>query len=143
MDDFLTSFRVSASGLAAQRLRLNIIAENVANANTTRTPEGGPYQRRDPIFSARSFDSVLKDEVSAAGSTGVAVDRIQVDKSPPRLQYDPNHPDANANGYVAMPNIDVVTEMVNMMSASRSYESNVAVLNATKAMALKALDIGR
>lgn len=143
MDDFLTSFRVSASGLAAQRLRLNLIAENVANAQTTRTREGGPYQRRDPIFSAKPFDETLTDEITAAGSTGVTVDRIEADRAPPRMQYDPSHPDANPDGFVAMPNIDVVTEMVNMMSASRSYESNVAVLNATKAMALKALEIGR
>ncbi|MBF0370424.1 MAG: flagellar basal body rod protein FlgC [Magnetococcales bacterium] len=140
--DFLTSFKVTSSALAAQRLRLNIIAENVANAQTTRTPEGGPYKRRDPVFQAQPFADVL-DQTKAAGSTGVSVDRIMVDQKPPRMQYDPNHPDANQDGYVAMPNIDVVTEMVNMMSASRSYESNVSVLNASKAMALKALEIGR
>ncbi|MBF0177762.1 MAG: flagellar basal body rod protein FlgC [Magnetococcales bacterium] len=140
--DFLNSFRVTASGLAAQRLRLNLIAENVANAQTTRTPEGGPYKRRDPHFMARPFD-VMMDKETAAGSTGVAVDRVVVDNNPPRMQYDPTHPDANADGYVAMPNIDVMTEMVNMMSASRSYEANVSVLNATKAMAVKALEIGQ
>lgn len=140
--DFLTSFRVTSSGLSAQRLRLNIIAENVANAQTTRTVEGGPYKRRDPVFMAKPFEAMLSRE-HAAGSTGVAVDRILVDQKPARLQYDPNHPDANKEGYVAMPNIDMVTEMVNMMSATRSYESNVSVLNASKAMALKALEIGR
>ena len=140
--DFLTSFRVTASALEAQRLRLNIIAENVANAQTTRTVEGGPYKRRDPVFAAKPFDEMLSLE-QQAGSTGVAVERIHVDERPPRLQYDPNHPDANADGYVAMPNVDVVTETVNMMSATRSYESNVAVMNASKAMALKALEIGR
>ncbi|MBF0283502.1 MAG: flagellar basal body rod protein FlgC [Magnetococcales bacterium] len=140
--DFLDSFRVSSSGLAAQRLRLNIISENVANAQTTRTPEGGPYRRRDPVFAARPFNQFLDQEM-AAGNTGVAVDRIQKDERPPRLQYDPTHPDANADGYVAMPNVDMVTEMVNMMAASRAYEANVSVLNASKAMALKAMDIGR
>lgn len=140
--DFLNSFRVSSTGLAAQRLRLNLIAENVANAQTTRTEEGGPYRRKDPVFAARPFD-ILLDREMAAGSTGVAVDRIQVDPKPPRMQYDPGHPDANADGYVAMPNVDVVTEMVNMMSASRAYESNVSVLNASKSMALKAMEIGR
>ncbi|MBF0625584.1 MAG: flagellar basal body rod protein FlgC [Magnetococcales bacterium] len=140
--DFLSSFRVTASGLAAQRMRLNLIAENVANAQTTRTPEGGPYKRRDPLFMARPFDAMMDKEM-AAGDTGVAIDRIVVDDNPPRMQYDPTHPDANADGYVAMPNIDVVTEMVNMMAASRSYEANVSVLNASKAMALKALEIGK
>lgn len=140
--DFLTSFRVTASALEAQRMRLNIIAENVANAQTTRTVDGGPYKRRDPVFAAKPFDEMLSLE-QQAGSTGVSIERIQVDERPPRLQYDPNHPDANADGYVAMPNIDVVTETVNMMSATRSYESNVAVMNASKAMALKALEIGR
>ncbi|MEO5364774.1 MAG: flagellar basal body rod protein FlgC [Magnetococcus sp. WYHC-3] len=142
MGDFLNSFQVTASGLAAQRLRLNLIAENIANAQTTRTPEGGPYKRRDPVFMARPFDMLLDDEMRAR-NTGVAVDRVKVDTNAPRMQFDPSHPDANADGYVAMPNIDVVTEMVNMMSASRTYEANVSVLNASKAMALKALEIGR
>jgi len=140
--DFLSSFRVTASGLSAQRLRMNLISENLANAQTTRTPEGGPFRRRDPLFVARPFADVLGGEMEA-GTTGVAVDRIVMDTDPPRLQYEPNHPDANKDGYVAMPNIDMVTEMVNMMSASRSYEANVSVMNASKAMAMKALEIGR
>ncbi|MBF0161207.1 MAG: flagellar basal body rod protein FlgC [Magnetococcales bacterium] len=140
--DFLTSFRVTSSALTAQRLRLNITAENVANAQTTRTVEGGPYKRRDPIFAAQPFDEMLTREQMAA-STGVSVERIHVDERPPRRQYDPNHPDAKSDGYVDMPNVDTVTEMVNMMSATHAYESNVSVLNASKAMALKALEIGR
>ena len=140
--DFLTSFRVTASALEAQRMRLNIIAENVANAQTTQTVEGGPYKRRDPIFVAKPFDEMLSLE-QQAGSTGVAIERIHIDERPPRLQYDPNHPHANADGYVEMPNVDVVTETVNMTAASRAYEANVTVLNASKAMALKALEIGR
>lgn len=140
--DFLTSFKVTASGLAAQRLRMNLIAENVANANTTRTPEGGPYRRRDPLLAARPFEELM-DEQLAAGATGVVVDRVVVDPNPPRSQYDPSHPDANAEGYVQMPNIDPVMEMVNMMAASRTYEANVTVLNANKAMAMKALELGR
>ncbi|MBF0192415.1 MAG: flagellar basal body rod protein FlgC [Magnetococcales bacterium] len=142
MDDFLTSFRVTSSGLSAQRLRLNIIAENLANAQTTRTAEGGPYRRKDPVFSSKPFDEMLSREQMAA-TTGVAVEQIKVDERPPRMQYDPSHPDANAEGYVAMPNVDPMAEMVNMMAASRAYESNVTVLNASKAMALKALEIGR
>ncbi|MBF0611416.1 MAG: flagellar basal body rod protein FlgC [Magnetococcales bacterium] len=140
--DFLTSFKVTASGLAAQRLRMNLIAENVANANTTRTPEGGPYRRRDALFVARPFEELM-DEQMAAGATGVVVDRVVKDTNPPRMQYDPSHPDANPEGYVQMPNIDPVMEMVNMMSASRTYEANATVLNANKAMALKALELGR
>jgi flagellar basal-body rod protein FlgC len=140
--DFLTSFRVTASGLAAQRLRLNLVAENVANAQTTRTPEGGPYKRRDPLFMAKPFVEMLSRE-EMAGATGVSVDRIVVDESGPRMEFNPNHPDANKDGYVAMPNVDVVTEMVNMMAATRSYEANVSVLNASKSMALKALEINR
>lgn len=140
--EFLDSFKVSASGLAAQRMRLNLIAENLANAQTTRTPEGGPYRRRDPVFAARPFNQMLDQELQA-GNTGVAVDRIIKDQKPARLQYDPNHPDANAQGYVAMPNVDVMTEMVNMMAANRTYEANVSVLNASKAMAMRALEIGR
>ncbi|MBF0584387.1 MAG: flagellar basal body rod protein FlgC [Magnetococcales bacterium] len=140
--DFLTSFRVTASALTAQRLRLNITAENVANAQTTRTVEGGPYKRRDPVFAAQPFDEMLSRE-QIAGSTGVSVERIHVDERPPRRQYDPNHPDAKADGYVEMPNVDTVAEMVNMMAATHAYESNVSVLNASKAMALKALEIGR
>ena len=140
--DFLTSFRVTGSGLAAQRMRLNLISENIANAQTTRTAEGGPYKRKDPIFVAKPFVEMLSRE-DAAGATGVSVDRIMTDASGPRLEYNPSHPDSNEDGYVAMPNIDVVTEMVNMMSASRSYEANVSVLQASKAMALKALEINR
>lgn len=140
--DFLTSFRVTASGLGAQRMRLNLIAENLANAQTTRTPEGGPYKRKDAVFEAKPFVEMLSRE-QAAGATGVSVERIKVDERPPRMEYNPTHPDANGEGYVAMPNVDVVTEMVNMMSATRSYEANVSVLNASKAMALKALEIGR
>ena len=140
--DFMTSFKVTSSGLSAQRMRLNLIAENIANAQTTRTPEGGPYKRRDPVFMAKPFEEMLSQE-QIAGSTGVAVDRIMVDESPARMQYNPNHPDADEKGYVAMPNVDVTTEMVNMMSASRSYEANVSVMQASKAMAVKALEIGR
>ena len=142
MSDFLTSFRVSASGLAAQRMRLNLIAENLANAQTTRTAEGGPYKRKDPIFMAKPFGEMLSQEM-AAGNTGVQVERVQIDQNAPRMQYEPTHPDANEDGYVAMPNVDTTTEMVNMMSASRSYEANVSTLNASKAMAMKALEIGR
>lgn len=145
--NFLDAMSTSSSGMAAQRFRMNIIAANLANAQTTRTPEGGPYRRRQVIFGAlpapRTFAEELrqqgqKDEVLHSKVLGVAID-----KRPPILKYDPSHPDANEEGYVAMPNISTVEEMVNLMLATRSYEANVAAFNATKNMALKALEIGR
>ncbi len=144
--DFSTGLRVSSSGLTAQRLRMNTIASNIANINTTRTPEGGPYRRKDVIFEAlpqtRNFGEILTSEpdknIQRVQVTDVAVDRGQ-----PRLKYEPNHPDANAEGYVAYPNINMMEEMTNMIQAQRSYEANVSAMTATKDMALTALEIGR
>lgn len=144
---FLNSIDISASGLTAQRLRLDIISQNIANVNTTRTEDGGPYRRKAVIFeqrrSQRSFSKILTDTSDNMTQGGVRVSRIEEDNKPFELMYDPNHPDANEEGYVAMPNVNIVEEMVNMISASRSYEANVTAMNAMKSMAIKALEIGR
>ena len=143
--DFLTALRTSSSGLTAQRVRMNIISANLANVETTRTPEGGPYRRRDVIFTATpiedSFESLLKSQMREEIHQ-VEVTGIFYDESPLKLSYDPGHPDADEMGYVTFPNISVIGEMVNMLSATRSYEANVTAMNATKNMALKALEIG-
>ena len=145
---FFDSLHTSASGLSAQRLRMNLISSNLANTDTTRTAEGGPYRRKDAIFAAApgsaagSFRDVLKAQIRGE-SAEVKVAGIVSDPRPPLVKYDPQHPDANAEGYVALPNINLMEEMVNMMSASRSYEANVAALKASKNMILKALEIGR
>lgn len=141
----LSSMRISGSALTAQRLRMDVIAANLANAQSTRTPAGGPYRRRDVVLEAgpqgESFDDMLA--AGAAPSSAVKVSRIVEDQRPPQLVFDPGHPDADENGYVAMPNVNVVTEMVDMMAATRAYEANVAALNATKRVLEAALEIGR
>ncbi len=146
MSEFLNCFDVLASGLTAQRLRMDVIANNIANINTTRTAAGGPYKRQQVIFQARLKEILsnlsLSTETQTPGN-GVRVAAIAEDSSLPLLVYDPQHPDANSDGYVAMPNINVAYEMTDMISATRAYEANIMVLNATKAMALRALDIGR
>lgn len=135
----------SASGLTAERLRMDLIANNIANANTTRTEQGGPYRRRVAVLQSQTpFQSFL--EQAQNGGTpqgGVRVAAISEDPRPFKLKYDPSHPDADENGYVELPNVDVVTEMVDLISASRAYEANVTAINAFKSMALKALEIGR
>jgi flagellar basal-body rod protein FlgC len=145
--NFLSAMETSSSGLAAQRFRMNIIAANIANAQTTRTPEGGPYRRRDVVFGAlpasRSFEEELRSRVTPEDPLHVKVLGVTVDRRPPILKFDPSHPDANEEGYVAMPNINATEEMVNLMLATRSYEANVAAFNATKSMAVKALEIGK
>lgn len=145
MNDY-TGFDISASGLTAQRLRMDIISNNIANINTTRTPQGGPYQRQMPIFESRlkelMLDLPVPRENQALGE-GVRVAAIVQDSAPPLLVFDPKHPDANADGYVAMPNINIVNEMVDMISATRAYEANLMALNASKGMFNKALDIAR
>ncbi|MEN6413198.1 MAG: flagellar basal body rod protein FlgC [Veillonellales bacterium] len=135
----------SASGLTAERLRMDVISNNIANANTTRTAEGGPYRRQIVIFEPRSgemaFSQMLSQELD--GGSGVRVTGIEKDKSPTRRVYDPNHPDANQDGYVEMPNVNIVSEMVDMITATRAYEANVTAVNAAKSMAMKALEIGK
>lgn len=137
----LSSMAISASGLTAERLRMDLIASNLANINTTRTPEGGPYRRKVAVF-AEKLDQAIQGSKNFRGK-GVQVAAIAEDQSPPKLVYDPSHPDANEQGYVEMPNINIVTEMVDLITATRSYEANVTALNAAKSMALKALEIGR
>lgn len=141
----MNSFAISASGLSAERLRMDLISSNIANINTTRTQEGGPYRRRVAVF-AESLDRAIG---KSAGRTtkpagkGVEVVAIHQDETPAKLVYDPSHPDADPQGYVHMPNINIVTEMVDMITASRAYEANVTALNSAKSMVLKALEIGR
>lgn len=144
--DFFNALRTSSSGLSAQRLRMNLISGNLANMNTTRTQEGGPYRRKDAIFAAEqpvsNFKEMLRNR-SDRELPVVKVAEIVTDTSPPVMKYDPQHPDADAKGYVALPNIKLMEEMVNMISATRSYEANVSAVKAAKDMALKALEIGR
>ena len=143
--DATTALAISASGLRAQRLRMDVIAANLANAQSTRTPAGGPYRRHDVVLEAtpqsESFDDVLA--AGGAPTAAVKVARVIEDPRPPQLVFDPGHPDADENGYVAMPNVNVVTEMVDMMAATRAYEANVTALNATKRVLEAALEIGR
>lgn len=139
---FLSSMDISASALTAQRMRMDIISENIANATTTRTATGEPYRRRVSVMSTRK-SAPFSDFYGRAVGTGVVVSQIVEDDAPFKLQYDPTHPDADADGYVRLPNVDEVKEMVDMMSATRSFEANVTALNATKSMAMKALEIGR
>ena len=143
----LHSLQISGSALLAQRLRMDVIANNVANMNTTRTADGGPYRHESVRFvedrPGTPFRDILGRAANMARGGGVRVSAIVEDNTPPRRVHDPQHPDADANGDVLMPNVDVVTEMTDIVSARRAYEASVTVLNATKAMALRALDIGR
>jgi flagellar basal-body rod protein FlgC len=146
--DFINSMEISASGLSAQRTRLNIISQNIANANTTRTAEGGPYRRQITVFSAEPFVSHLQQSADQPSfyrdpRRGVLVDEIKNDPTPFKRVYDPAHPDADDEGYVNMPNVEIVSEMTNLVNASRSYDANVSAVTASKNMALKALEIGR
>lgn len=137
---------VSASGLTAQRFRMDVIAENIANMDTTRTENGGAYRRRVTVFEQQpgdSFSSYLSSASAQAAGGGVRVAGVVEDSSDFKLEYDPTNPDANESGYVEKPNVDVTTEMVDMISASRSYEANVTAINASKDMCMKALEIGR
>lgn len=146
---FLSSFDISASGLTAQRQRLDIASENIANMNTTRTESGGVYRRKMVVLesksSAPSFRSEFQNRLSSriAGKGGVQVTNIVEDRRDLEPVYDPDHPDANEEGYVMMPNVDLVKEITDSMSATRSYEANITAFNAMKLMAQKALEIGR
>jgi len=137
---------ISASALRAERLRLDVIASNLANASTTRTAAGGPYRRRNVVFVAQpeeaSFGATLESLTEQDAREGVRVVQVVDDPTPPRLVYDPGHPDANAEGYVAYPNVNPVAETVDLMAATRAYEANVQAVNATKRMADAALSIG-
>jgi flagellar basal-body rod protein FlgC len=146
------SINTSSSGLTAQRLRLDVISDNLANATTTRTADGGPYKRSRVIFRPKVEQPYwrtpfLPENMDNGIGKGVRVVKIEKDDSPPRLVYDPTHPDAIKTGpkagYVEMPNVNVVSEMVDMIDASRAYEANVTMVNGAKAMFSKALEIGR
>ena len=146
----MSSMAISASALTAEKVRMDTVAQNVANMNTTRTPEGGPYQRRRVVFSeilndtsARRFVRLPSHLPVRQHGQGVQVSRVTTDDVPPRLVHDPGHPDADEDGYVAMPDIDLVSEMVDLLTASRAYETNVQVLNTSKSIAMRALEIGR
>ena len=145
---FLNSFDISASGMTAQRQRLDIAAENISNINTTRTESGGPYRRKLVVLQEKpsaSFRSVFNSRLNKALSTkgGVQVSEIIEDHRDLSPVYNPEHPDADENGYVMMPNVDLVKETVDGMSATRSYEANITAFNAIKLMAQKALEIGK
>ena len=160
---FFNSFDISGYGLSAQRFRINIISENIANANTTRTDEGGPYKRKEVIFTAVPFEEELNREIEKDSKfheyenpldeegedyalakppiETVIVDKIVRDDSKPILKYDPSNPDADANGYVAYPNINPVVEMADLLEATRAYQANVAAFQSAKSMANSAINI--
>jgi flagellar basal-body rod protein FlgC len=142
--DIFNTFKVSSSALKANTIRLNTISSNLANVETTSTPEGGPYKKKSVYFESRpmNFQKELEGNMKNAVQ-GVAVTKILEDESPARKVYDPSHPDAKEDGYVEMPNISVLKEMVDMMSATRAYQANVTTIKSAKRMALKALEIGR
>jgi flagellar basal-body rod protein FlgC len=146
---FWQALRIGSSGLTAQRLRLDLISNNIANAQTTRTEKGGPYQRQDVVFMPREENTSVPQSIRARRGElstvqgGVRVAQITTDTQAGPRVYDPTNPDADANGYVNYPNVDIVVEMTNMLSATRSYEANLASVEAVKRMALKALEIGK
>jgi flagellar basal-body rod protein FlgC len=148
---FWTSLRIGASALTAQRLRLDIISNNVANAETTRTDEGGPYKRQDVVFRTNNKLPFLSNLVmlqrrvgaSEGSLDGVAATEVVTDESTGPKMYDPTNPDADVDGYVTYPNVNLVVEMTNMISATRSYEASLAVIDAARTMAQRALEIGR
>lgn len=139
-----SSFNISASGMTAQRLRGDTISQNLANVNTTRTSDGGPYVRKTVVFAEKnvtSFDKVLMTTSGLAGN-GVKVTKVVKDtETPMNMVYDPAHPDADDNGYVTYPNVSTITEMTNLIDASRAYEANITAFDAAKSMALKGLEI--
>ncbi len=133
---------IAASGLSAQRVRMAVTASNLANSETTRTQGGGPYQRRDPIFGSTAIAGPFASRLDRA-LRGVSVKRIAIEAKPPIQRYDPNHPDADGEGFVAFPDISVVNEMSNLMSATRAYEANLVIIRKVRAIAEAALRIGR
>ncbi|OKP79014.1 flagellar basal body rod protein FlgC [Paenibacillus helianthi] len=148
--NFGSSFGISASALTAQRLRMDVISSNIANAETTRASvvdgKAVPYRRKMVVLETAqndSFSNILHSKMNSGGSQGVKVQSIIEDSSPLKPVYNPSHPDADADGYVYMPNVDITKEMVDMLSTTRSYEANLTMLNASKSMVSKALEIGR
>lgn len=148
MSGIFSGFRITASALTAQRLRMDVIANNIANAETTRTAAGGAYQRQQVVFMAEQAEAGIVPPIPISRERkltgrGVQVRSILSDDSPGNRVYDPNHPDADEEGFVTYPNVNIATEMTDMLSATRSYEANITVFNALKNMALRALDIAR
>jgi flagellar basal-body rod protein FlgC len=144
--DLETAMNVSASGLEVQRRRMNVIASNLANVNTTKSLGGGPYRRRDLLIRSEPLRQPFKAFLNPSAlpdAPGVRAVRVVEDSRPPRMLYEPHHPDANGEGYVQMPDINAIEEMVNLLTASRAYEANVTAMGLTKAMAQRALEIGR
>lgn len=146
MSDFLTALNISASGLSAQRTRVTIAASNLANAESTRGPDGQPYRRRDPVLAAQGFEG----ELAQAGrpgdpseAVGVAVSEVVEDPTPGRRVYLPGHPDADKEGFVTFPNVNPINETVNLMTASRGFEANATAVDTLKTMATRAMDIAR
>jgi len=140
--DFLSALRVSGSGLAAERIRVNLASSNLANAESTRGPDGRPYRRLDPVLESVSFDDPARMGTDA-GPAGVRVARVQADEGPGRRVFSPNHPDADESGFVTFPDVNPVHEIVNLMSASRAYDANASAIDTLKTMAQRALDIAR
>lgn len=141
---FLQSLNISGSGLTAQRLRMDVISENIANIDTTRTEEGGPYRRKMVVFQAtNNFKNMMIKNLNEYETGGVEVAEIIEDTSEFKPVYNPEHPDADENGYVSMPNVDSLKETLDIMEAYRAYQANVTALNTVKQMAIKALEIGR
>lgn len=145
---FLNSLNIGGSALSAQRLRMDIIAQNIANSHTTRTESGEPYRRQQVVFAERdSFSNVLASKIANKRSklalSGVVVAEVVEDESPLKPVYDPTHVDADENGYVYLPNVDTAKEQIDLMAATRSYDANITVVNAVKSMAIKALQIGK
>lgn len=143
--NLFSAMEIAASGLSAQRIRLNSLSSNLANARTTRTPEGGPYKRIDPVFEAvpvaNRFEDLVGDKTAQMAHL-VTVPEIRQDQEPPQTLYDPSHPDADAEGFVKLPNVNAIQEMVNLITASRSYEAGVTVMKTLGGMARSALSIG-
>lgn len=161
---YLSDFDISSYGLSAQRFRMNVISSNIANANTTRTAEGGPYRRREVIFKATDFDKLLNEQINKDNNflkyenplndpsspeeakpaiQSVVVDKVVRDDKDFRMKYDPSHPDANAEGYVAYPNVNPVIEMADLIEATRAYQANVSAFTSAKTIAQSAIDLLR
>jgi flagellar basal-body rod protein FlgC len=138
--DFLSALRVSASGLSAERVRVNLAASNLANAETTRGPDGKPYQRLDPVLESVPFDEALG---AAPEPSGVRVAEIAKDGSPGRRVYSPSHPDADRDGFVTLPNVNPIHEVVNLLSSQKAYDANATAVDTLKTMAARALEIAR
>jgi len=140
--DFFSALRISASGLAAERVRVNLASSNLANAESTRGPDGKPYRRLDPVLESVPFTGEMA-AADGAAPMGVRVARVQQDAGPGRKVYSPQHPDADPQGYVTLPDVNPVHEIVNLLSASRAYDANASAVDTLKTMANRALDIAR